>query len=142
MKRVCNAFFRFVLQVSQNKLYQPTVEEKGHFLTTMNVARNPYNYDYAADDSVKHWLTNFAQAHLHDPSKGHTIILSVPSRKIVYETYENDFKKGDLFYFPKKKIDAVNLLFTLLFSFYALLAYNSRVKKYCVKKVFKIFFVR
>ena len=103
MVRVCNKFFRFVLQVSQNKIYQPTVE--GSFSTTMNIGRNPHTSAYAADDSVKHWLTNFAQAHLHDPSKAHTIILSVPSRKVVYEYYENDFKNGALFYFPKKKCE-------------------------------------
>ena len=73
MVKVCNAFFKFVLQVSQNKLYQPTVEGST-YSTTMNIARNPHVNDYSADDSVKNWLTNFAQAHLHDPSKGHTII--------------------------------------------------------------------
>ena len=105
MVRVCNSFFRFVLQISQNKIYQPTVE--GGFSTTMNLARNPYYHDYSADDSIKNWLTNYAEAHLHDPSKGHTIILSVPSRKIVYEAYASDFEQGSMFYFPKKKIDGV-----------------------------------
>ena len=71
----------------------------------MNIPRNPYHTDYSADDSVKNWLINYAEAHLHDPSKGHTIILSVPTRKIVYEEYENDFKQGALFYFPQKKQD-------------------------------------
>ena len=100
MVKVCNAFFRFVLQVSQNKLYQPTVE--GHeFSATMNITRNPYHQDYSADDSVRDWLTNYAEAHLHDPSKD-TIILSIATRKAVYETYENDFRQGVLFYFPKK----------------------------------------
>jgi len=68
----------------------------------MNINRNPHTKDFGADDSVKHWLTNYAQAHLHDPSKGHTIILSVPSRKVVYESYENDFKNDALVYFPQK----------------------------------------
>lgn len=72
MTRVCNSFFRFVLQVSQNKLYQSQTQG----------ARNMYSTDFAADDSVRKWLTNYAESHLHDPSKGHTIILSVPSRKM------------------------------------------------------------
>jgi len=103
MVKVCNAFFRFVLQVSQNKLYQPTVE--GDFSTSMNTTRNMYCSDYSVDESISSWLVNYAEAHLHDPSKGHTIILSVPSRKIVYDSYENDFKQGSHFYFPQKIIN-------------------------------------
>ena len=109
MTRVCNAFFRFVLQVSQNKLYQPHTQ--GAYSANMNISRNMYSTDFAADDSVRKWLTNYAESHLHDPSKGHTIILSVPSRKMVYESYETDFKHGDFFYFPKKKVDGVQTYF-------------------------------
>ena len=38
---------------------------------------------------------------MHDPDDG-LIILSLPSRKLVYDAYENDFKEGNLFYFPQK----------------------------------------
>ena len=105
MMKVCCKFFKFVLQVSSNKLYQPTVE--GDFSTVMNIQRNPHTSDFGATDSVKHWLTNYAQAHLHDPSKGNTIILWVPSRMLVYDAYKNDFKNGCLLYFPKKLVDGV-----------------------------------
>ena len=40
MNRVCNVFFRWVLQVSTNKLYQPSVD--GDFLAPINITRNPY----------------------------------------------------------------------------------------------------
>ena len=70
----------------------------------MNIPRSPHPHDFGADDSVKGWLVNYAQAHLHDPGKDH-IILSDPSRKIVYDSYENDFKQGVTFYFPKKQDD-------------------------------------
>ncbi len=100
--RVCKDFFMWVLQVSNNKLYQPTVESQT-YSTTMNIARNPILHDYSVDDSVQNWLVNFAQAHLHDPSKDQRIILSIPARKLVYEAYENDFKLGAHFYFPQKK---------------------------------------
>ena len=99
MKRVCSTFFKFALQVSLNKIYQPSVQDSS-FSCNMNISRNMYNTPFAADDSVRLWLTNYAESHLHDPSKGHTIILSVPSRKIVYEAYENDFKHRPFFYFP------------------------------------------
>jgi hypothetical protein len=105
MIKVCNSFFKWVLQVSQNKLYQPRVE--GDFLAASNVSKNPYSHDFSADDSIKKWLTNYASAHLHDPSKGHTVILSVAKRLEVYESYANDFEMEAFFYFPKKKIDGV-----------------------------------
>ena len=73
----------------------------------MNIARNPHTNACSADDSVREWLTNYAQAHLHDPSKAHTIILSVPSRKIVYEYYTADFKRKAFFYFPKKNVSTI-----------------------------------
>ena len=72
MISVCNAFYRFVFQVSQNKLYQPTVPER-EFSTVMNIPRSPHLHDFSADDSVKGWLVNYAQAHLHDPGKDHII---------------------------------------------------------------------
>ena len=92
MISACNAFYRFVFQVSQNKLYQPTVSER-EFSTVMNIPRSPHLHDFGADDSVKGWLVNYAQAHLHDPGKDH-IILSDFSQKIVYNSYENDFKQA------------------------------------------------
>ena len=112
MKRVCSTFFKFVLQVSLNKIYQPSVQDSS-FSCNMNISRNMYNNAFAADDSVRLWLTNYAESHLHDPSKGHTIILSVPSRKIVYEAYENDFKHRQFFYFPQRKGDDGALVYYL-----------------------------
>ena len=100
MVKVCNAFFRVVLQVSQNKLYQPTVE--GDFSTSMNITRNMYCNDYSVDDSITRWLVNYAEAHLHDPSKGHTIILSVPSRKLCTTPTRTILNKDRIFIFHKK----------------------------------------
>ena len=76
MVKVCHAFFVWVLQVSRNKVYQPTVEST-EFTHIMNSGRQPFLNDYGASESVKKWLINFAQAHLHDPSKHQRIILSV-----------------------------------------------------------------
>lgn len=102
MVKVCHAFFVWVLQISRNKVYQPTVDST-EFSNTMNSGRHIHFDDYGASESVKKWLINFAQAHLHDPTKHQRIILSVPSRKVVYELYEKDFIKGNLFYFPQRK---------------------------------------
>ena len=46
----------------------------------------------------------FCEAHMHDPDDG-LIILSLPSRKLVYDAYENDFKEGNLLYFLQKNDD-------------------------------------
>ena len=100
MVSVCNHFWKFVLRISNNKIYQPTVEDT-NFSIEMNIPRNPHVHAFGADDSITKWLLNYAEAHMHDPDDG-LIILCLPSRKLVYDAYENDFKDGKLLYFPQK----------------------------------------
>ena len=101
MVHVCNTFFMWVLSISTNKLYQPTVE--GPYSLQMNIPRDPHLSSYGADDSVRDWLTDMAQAHLHHPAHEGRIILSIPQRHLVYNLYEDDFKAGTKFRFPTNK---------------------------------------
>jgi hypothetical protein len=101
MVHVCSNFFVFVLQKSLNKLYQPTVEGQAYSVEMAGYRNSHLLADYGAAEAVEVWLKNYAQGHLHDPTEP-KIILSVPSRKIVYDLFKEDFEKRcNLIFFPK-----------------------------------------
>ena len=102
MHKVCHNFFKWVLHISNNKIAQPTILDSDGFSVAMSGSSVRHISDFGASDCVRKWLTNYAQAHLHDPAKDRRIILSVPSRKLVYELFEQDFKDKFFFYFPHK----------------------------------------
>ena len=107
MLPVCVNFFTWVLQVSKNKVYQPTLKGEP-FSVEMNGPRkgNVLIHEHDAADAIEKWLANYAEAHVHDPANPR-IILTVGSRQEVYERFESDFREAkepeDLFFFPKDR---------------------------------------
>jgi len=91
--RVCRLFFRWSLNISNNKLDQPTIAGD-IFSVEMTGPRVHSWYDLGSQHYIEAWLVNYSSGHLHDPANENRIMLYVASRVAVYEAYAEDFVSG------------------------------------------------
>ena len=87
--RVCGDFFCYVLGVSKNKLFQPTVGTPV-FQTSVPRTSIPRNSETPGKSFyVQMWLLNLAKFYLHDPT-AERILLPFADKRTVYDMYMND----------------------------------------------------
>ena len=102
---VCRNFFMWVLDISNNKIDQPTLKQPDahqEFSVDMQGPRIHSQWDEPAKECIAKWLTSFAVFHMHDP----TDKLIIANRKQVYENYRADFDKpSERRFYPAKNGD-------------------------------------
>ena len=83
---VCGDFFCFVLGISKNKLYQPTVPSPEFQTSVPRVSRGQNTEKPGKSFWLIMWLVNLAQFYLHDPTS-ERIILPFADKRAVYDMY-------------------------------------------------------
>src|SRR4051794_17964718 len=77
--QVCHNFFTWALNISNNKLAQPSLRNKGPGFSIDMSGPRIHWFDHGARDSIEKWLVFYAEGHLHDPAHLARIILSAPT---------------------------------------------------------------
>jgi hypothetical protein len=92
---VCGDFFCYVLGITKNKMYQPTIKSP-EFQTSVPRASNPRGANMVGKaEYVAMWLLQLAAFYLHDPAADQ-VILPFADKRAVYDMYAHESEDPEL----------------------------------------------